>query len=607
MTIRALRRRAAPLRVLARKAVLWAVIAALVLPPSPPAATAAVEPPQAQAVVFKVQNTNERLEMVVNSSRILTMDQKIPQVQAANQDLVELTPLSATQVQLLAKKAGVTQVNLWDEEKKVHTIDVIIFPDARELAMLLQSQFPTTALRVVPTANSVILSGHVDDPNQISRIVAIAEDYYPKVINNITIAGVQQVLLKVKVLEVSRTKLRQLGFDFRAQSGQSFFQSAISQILGSSSGQFTPPPGPIPGLISTASSDTLHLSFGIVNQNSAFLGFLDALEKQQLATILAEPNLTAYSGRPASFSSGGQFPVPVPQSLGTISVQWKTYGTQVDFVPIVLGSNAIRLEVFPRVTEIDETHAAVINGQTVPALKIREANTGVEMRAGQTLAIAGLIQNRRDYAKRAVPLLGEIPYVGALFRNETGQDEEIELLIMVTPELVEALDPCDVPTEGPGTVTSSPTDFQMYFKGHIEVPRCPADDACRPSLSPGSLYEFSRPKGGGGPPGDPSGPALAPQEGSDEVIEAPAPEPGSASRRNTLLRSPPSAAARPRSTSQTGEAVPRARQVPASYNGDNRSASYRPNNRTSRPTTAQRNGSQSPPGIVGPVGYDVKN
>ncbi|HEY1599417.1 MAG TPA: pilus assembly protein N-terminal domain-containing protein, partial [Pirellulales bacterium] len=322
------------------------------------------QPPGGQPIVYKVQDNNERLEMVINSSRILTMDKKVPQVQAANPDVVELTPLSATQVQLLAKKAGVTQVNLWDEDQKIHTIDVIVFPDARELAMLLQSQFPTTSLKVVPTANSVIVSGHVDDPNQISRIIQIAEDFYPKVINNITIAGVQQVLLKVKVLEVSRVKLRQVGFDFRVQSGQSFFQSAVSQILGTLPGQS---PFNQPTLVATPTSDNLHLSFGIVNPNSAFLGFLDMLEQQEVATILAEPNLVAYSGRPASFLSGGQFPIPVPQSLGTISVQWKSYGTQVNFVPIVLGNGAIRLEVYPSVTEIDLTHAAVINGQTVPA------------------------------------------------------------------------------------------------------------------------------------------------------------------------------------------------------------------------------------------------
>ena len=314
MSIRALRR-GCGCRAHGRvKAVHWAcIIAAMISPPSPPAAKALE--PLAQAVVFKVQGTNERLEMVVNSSRILTMDQKVPQVQAANPDVVELTPLSATQVQLLAKKAGVTQVNLWDENQKVHVIDVVIFPDARELSMLLQSQFPTTALRVVPTANSVILSGHVDDPNQISRIIQIAEDFYPKVINNITIAGVQQVLLKVKVMEVSRTKLRQLGFDFRAQSGQSFFQTAISNILGTNSGVFNPGGGPLgpigvpdPLMVATPSSDVLHLSFGIVNPNSAFLGFLDALEKAAIGDDSCRAKSDGIQRTPGQFLV--RWPVP---------------------------------------------------------------------------------------------------------------------------------------------------------------------------------------------------------------------------------------------------------------------------------------------------------
>ena len=328
-------------------------------------------------------------------------------------------------------------------------------------------------------------------------------------------------------MEVSRVKLRQVGFDFRVQSGQSFFQSAVSQILGTLPGQS---PFNQPTIISTPTSDNLHLSFGIVNPNSAFLGFLDMLEKQQVASILAEPNLVAYSGRPASFLSGGQFPVPVPQSLGTISVQWKSYGTQVNFVPIVLGNGAIRLEVYPSVTEIDLTHAAVINGQTVPALKVREANTGVEMRAGQTLALAGLVQRQTFYTKRAVPWVGELPYIGAAFRNVTGEDDEVELLLMVTPQLVEAMDPCEVPPGGPGTTTSSPNDWQLYLKGHIEVPRCPADDACRPSLSNGSMYEFSKPQGG--PLSPPPVEGVVPQ---NEMIESPAPTP-----------MPPPSAIRPR-------------------------------------------------------------
>ena len=150
----------------------------------------------------------------------------------ANQDLLDLTPVSAKQVQVYAKKPGVTQVNLWDEQDEIHSIDVIIYGDVRQLAMQLQAQFPTSSIKVTPTANSVILSGYVDRADQVEKIVRIAEDYYPKVINNITVGGSQQILLHVKVMEVSRTKLRDLGVDFAdiGQSG-SFVISSISGLL----------------------------------------------------------------------------------------------------------------------------------------------------------------------------------------------------------------------------------------------------------------------------------------------------------------------------------------------------------------------------------------
>jgi pilus assembly protein CpaC len=209
-----------------------------------------------------------------------------------------------------------------------------------------------------------------------------------------------------------------------------------------------------------------------------------------------------------------------------------------------------------------------------------------------------------------------MPYVGALFRNVTGTDEEIELLLMVTPQLVEALDPCDVPPDGPGTATSSPNDVQLYMKGHIEVPRCPADDACRPSLSPGSLYEFSRPMGGN-PGAEPSAEGGVPE---GEVVDPPTPEPPpSTTRRGTILRSPPTAAARPPErvvqdapaapapVARKSVARPPAAEETVGPSLENRAVSYSPNNRSSRNVTAQRASAQSPPGIVGPVGYDVKN
>src|SRR3954471_8986083 len=169
---------------------------------------------QSSSVVRKISGTSDKLELTTNSSRILTLDKNIPRVQVNNPELLAVTPLSATQVQISAKKAGVTQVNLWDSEGKVHCVDVLIYGDVRELELALQTQFPHASIKVFRYSESLVLTGFVDRPDHVSPIMQLAADYSPKVINNVQVGGVQQVLLKVKVMEVSRTKLRQLGVDW---------------------------------------------------------------------------------------------------------------------------------------------------------------------------------------------------------------------------------------------------------------------------------------------------------------------------------------------------------------------------------------------------------
>ncbi len=457
---------------------------------------------QREQVIFDVNEANDRLEMIVNTSRILTLDQKIPQAQVNNPEVLEITPLSPTQIQILAKNPGVTQVNLWDEENQIRTVDVIVYGDAQELEMVLQSQFPKSSLKVIPLANSVIVSGFVDRPDIVNRIVAIAEDYHPKVINNISVGGVQQVLLHVKVMEISRTKSRTLGFDFVQINGDDFVTSGISGLLG----DFTSSTG----LVEATGGQTA--SFGIINNQEAFFGLLEALRKNSLMKILAEPDLVAVSGRPSSFNVGGEFPILVPQSLGTVSIEYKKFGTQLDFVPIVLGNGRIRLEVRPRVSEIDNTRSVIINETAIPGLRVREVETGVEMRSGQTLAIAGLIQTRLENEVRAVPYLGDLPWLGAAFRRTNSVMNEIELLILVTPELVDALDPHEVPPGGPGTNSCNPNDCQLFWKGHIEVP-CPDCGPCAGQGFPG----------GGYPQGDGMmyGPGVQVIEGPSEVLPGP--------------------------------------------------------------------------------------
>jgi pilus assembly protein CpaC len=414
-----------------------------------------------QPVHFKVSGPVERLEMIVNTSRILSTEHRVPQLLVENQGVVRAQPISPNQIQLSALQAGFTTLTVWDENKVEHTIDVLVYGDARELENLLMTEFPDATLRVRPLATSVVITGYVPRAEMVSRIVRMAEDYYPNVINNMTIGGVQQILLHVKLMEVSRTKLRRLGFDWANFNGNDGVVQSVAGLITSSD--------IVTGTI--ASTGTESIAFGIVNNANSFYGFIDALRQYNLVKILAEPTLVTTSGRAASFNSGGEFPILVPQSLGTISVEYREFGTRVDFVPIALGNGRIRLEVRPTVSEIDPTRSVTINSTTVPGLRTRWVDTGVEMQAGQTLALAGLIQNQIETENVGIPWLADLPWVGAAFRRVREQNNEIELLILVTPELVDAMDPHEVPPCGPGQLTTSPSDTELYFRGYLETPK----------------------------------------------------------------------------------------------------------------------------------------
>jgi pilus assembly protein CpaC len=415
-----------------------------------------------KGIVQKITASSDQLEMTVNTSQILTLGSRIPRIVVNNPELLGVTALSATEVQVSAKKVGVTSINLWDENGQAYTVDVTILGDARELELALKTQFPTSAIKVYRYTNALVLKGFVDRPDHISQIQALAEDYAPKVINNISVGGVHEIMLKVKVMEVSRTKIRQLGVDFAAFSNGDFLIQSVSGLIRDVAAG---------SQVITSQGETL--AFGFVNGNDAFFGFIDALVQHDVAKILAEPVLTTVSGRPASFLHGGEIPVPIPQSLGTISIEYKPFGTQVDFLPVVLGNGNIRLEVRPRVSSLDDTLGFDLQTFRVPGFIVRQIDTGVEMKAGQTLALGGLVQQRSESTMVGIPWLAEIPYLGVPFRRVREQANEVELLILVTPEFVDAMDPHEVPPCGPGMYTTSPSDHELYWHAYLEVPACP--------------------------------------------------------------------------------------------------------------------------------------
>ncbi|HUY91773.1 MAG TPA: pilus assembly protein N-terminal domain-containing protein [Pirellulales bacterium] len=598
---------------------------------------------ESKPIVHRVQGPNETMELTVNTSRILTLDSKIPKAQVNNPEILELTPLSATQIQILAKKPGVTQVNLWDENDQIHSLDVIVFADTQELNILYKQLFPKAALKVIPLPNSVMVSGYVDDPNIVSKIIAIAQEYHPKVLNNITVGGVQQVLLQVKVFEVSRTKLRQLGFDWGNLTRRGDIAAqGVGGLLQSANGGGTAPKGLTAGTgmaanamsgVGSGASVVPTFNFGVVSPGDSFFGVLAMLQSRNVAKILAEPQLTTVSGRPAFFNAGGEFPILVPQSLGTLSTQYKKYGTQVDFVPIVLGNGAIRLEVRPRISELDPTHGITLNGTTVPALTTREIDTGAEMQAGQTLALAGLVQQRSNDVVTGIPWLSDLPVVGALFRKVSEQVDETELLIMVTPQLVEAMSPEQTPTNFPGMASTLPTDKQFYGKGHVEVPNCdPTGQLLGPYPGggpfgvpgPGAGGDMSVPRGAmpaeGLPPGAREIPAPVEGQPADAGDGAALePQPQDQSRRRTLRTPgavhvtdmPASEASRSsRRRSAPSESIQR---LPNTTRPSAKSpaAAMRPNlqktsSRNRKVPSAAGERQKTAPGFIGPTGYDLR-
>ncbi|MBA3484398.1 MAG: pilus assembly protein N-terminal domain-containing protein [Pirellulales bacterium] len=566
---------------------------------------------QIPSVVHNISQANERLEMIVNTSQILTLGTRIPRIVVNNPDLVEVRPISDKQVQIAARKSGVTQINLWDENGQIYTVDLLIFGDVRELEVNLKRMFPSSSIRVVRLTNSLVLEGQVDRPEIVTTIRTLAEDYAPKVINNMTVGGAQQILLKVKVMEISRTKLRDIGFDFDLSGTSGFLQSTSAGVLSAVSR--TEP---------TFTKVGSTIDFQLIDGNTQFLGVLQALQQNNVIKTLADPTLVTVSGRPASFNSGGEIFFQVTSSQGTASVESEKFGTQVDFVPIVLGDGRIRLEIRPKISSIDNSNPIA---DQLFRTKVSEVDTGVEMRAGQTLAIAGLIQTKVKATHRGLPYISDVPYLGVPFRRVTDEVEEVELLILVTPEFAEAMDPHEVPPCGPGMETMSPSNCELYFKGHIEVPACGPCGASQPCVcnAPGLACQ----QNGFGPCGGPGfgEPAMAtdasgqmgvgptPMQGQlmptpaqqyeGEVYEAPVELPNPAGEPHAMRSGPmhQSQSSQPRGVPNPAAGMAQPAWQTVSATSLNPASRHNP---TPNVTTANR--TTSTPGLIGPIGYDVQ-
>ena len=441
---------------------------------------------QAEGLTHQAVKTNvpETIQLGVGTSIIIDSPTPFARASMANPEVADPLILSPKQVYLTGKKLGVTTLTLWGKNKQVTNVfNILVSPDLTKLKAQLHQLFPKEKnIQVTGGHDGVAISGQVSTANNLTRIMAMAEPYAPgKVSNLLHVGGVQQVMLEVKVAEMSRGLTRNLGIGWHETDGNHFSFGLLNDTLTFSEDQS----GNLTLFPSALASTFLGLPIG----NTFWNIVLDFLKQNNLTKILAEPTLVALSGQEASFLAGGEFPIPVPGTFGQTTIEFKEFGVRLGFNPTVLSNDKISLKISPEVSELDFATGVNFGGFTIPSLVVRRTSTILELGDGQSFAIAGLIQENVRETVAKYPILGDIPILGALFRSSQFQKNETELVIIVTPRLVKPLDLVKQPL--PTDFYLEPNDFEQMLLGYVEgVPQNPVPSPSmnlKPETRSGSL------------------------------------------------------------------------------------------------------------------------
>lgn len=437
-----------------------------------PAPTAAAPTARSNAnIVSDGLNSSGGLRLTVNKSAVLTTKVPYKTASIGNPAIADINLIGPGNVLVTAKAAGTTQLIIWDQSEHSQVVDITVEVDLDGLQGQLKAMFPNTTIEVAQLNGAIALKGRVPSIEVATQATAVASPYSQKVLNLLEVSGGQQVQLLVRFAEVSRTASSALGVNGNFASGAFVGGSNIGQVNPSSRmpsqglvGDTPPPQGiNLDGATPVGAGVTLYGAGQIGNFYLEY--FIQALRNNNLLRILAEPNLIAISGQEAKFLAGGEFPVPVTQggaTAGAVTVEYRKFGVMLKFVPVVMGDGRIRLKVAPEVSDLDFTTAVRFSGFTVPGLTSRQVETTIELADGQTFAIAGLLNNSVTASKDVTPLLGDLPIVGALFRSVRYQRKETELVVLVTPRLVEPMNPSQVPAL-PGEQWRHPTENELFW------------------------------------------------------------------------------------------------------------------------------------------------
>jgi len=417
------------------------LLAALALLAAPLDVRAAPEVAKAAPSVPQASSASSTLEVSVDKAVSVTLSSPASSVFIANPEVADVQVMSPTSVMVYGKRTGQTTLMATDSrgDTLLHRT-VLVRQNLDDLNMALRAVIPDNKIRVEAVPNGIVMTGEAKDPSAIEDARRLAMRYVPKesgeVINRVRLRGNNQIHIRVRFAEVSRDVDKRFGIDWESVGnigGIAFglMSGDAATVITSSGANLLGRTRPV-----TGSNQNDIISFSTQGNRYNINGLIDALANEGFVTILAEPNLTAMSGETASFLAGGEFPIPVPQSRDTITIEWKTFGVSLAFTPTLIGESRINLHVRPEVSQLSDAGAITLNNITVPALTTRRAETTIELASGQSFAIGGLLNNNQTQTVNKYPFLGDMPILGPLFRSTRFQNNQSELVIIITPYLV---------------------------------------------------------------------------------------------------------------------------------------------------------------------------
>lgn len=450
------------------------------------AVTPAVTPVYAETLTVVKRGTASTLDVPMNRAVVVESDVPFSELSIANPGIADISSLSDRTIYVLGKSPGLTTLTLLDASGRLITnVNVRVAADVTEFKERLRQILPGEKIEVRTANDGIVLSGTVSSAQRLQRALDLAERYAPERVSNLMgVGGVQQVMLKVRFAEMQRSVSKSLS------ASLGFSGTAAGGNLGLNGGTGTLNNQPslsnaLAGNIPVANENTGAVLFGF-NAGSVQVGLLiEALEQKGVVRTLAEPNLTALSGQEAKFLAGGEYPVPVAQENDTISIEFKPFGIELNFIPRVVDGDIINLELDAAVSAIDPNNGFSVNGFEIDAFTRRETSTTVEMRDGESFAIAGLIQDEFLDSAEQMPWLGDVPVLGALFRSANYQRSQTELVIIISAHLV-------TPTRGealalPTDRVKPPSESDLFLFGRTAK----TDSVSRGAASEVAKQDFS--------------------------------------------------------------------------------------------------------------------